>query len=113
MRVQVCTLGRRCALGDPLFLGLVNARKVNAGIKVFNDKDEATEIDMILSMDYLNKVVKQMDGLPQFHAAPLLTRHVDCDVEPKEPNSYHLYCDINDVLRLCSNDDLAILKLVD
>ncbi|CAA6671358.1 unnamed protein product [Spirodela intermedia] len=116
--VQVCSLSQRCAPGHLLFLGLVNARKVNVGVKIFSDADEDDDIDMIFSMEYLNKVTKQMDELPPFYAVPKQNRHVElvenswADVEPSEPNSYHLYCPIHDILNSCSMDDVAVLKIV-
>lgn len=88
------------------------------GVKIFSDAaDEDGEIDVIFSMEYLNKVTKQTNELPRFYAVPKRNRHVElvdncwADVEPSEPNCYHLYCPIHDILSSCSMDDAAILRI--
>ncbi|XP_078445793.1 16S rRNA processing protein RimM family [Wolffia australiana] len=117
--VQISSLGQRCTLADPLFLGFIDSQKVNVGIKIFADGDRERDIDLIFSLEYLNKLAKQEVKLPRFHAVPRMNKHIVFNgddwisVDPTEPNSYQLHCPIHEILRSLSADDVAILKIID
>lgn len=115
--LQLCCPNERISGGNSLLLGLVSSRKAKIGIQIsptIADPDE--NFDMILSMDFLNKLMKQSNKL-QFDATPKANSYVEkvdkdwVTVTSTTPNSYELSCSIYNSLNLCSLDQVCIVQV--
>lgn len=86
---------------DHALVGLVDSCKANAGLRLFKDMTSEENLDVILSMSFLRKLVKQVNKL-QFESVEGCNSYVEkvekdwINVKPTTPNSYEfrssVYC---------------------
>ncbi|KAF9589735.1 hypothetical protein IFM89_028644 [Coptis chinensis] len=115
--VQVCSLGKRSIVGNPLFFGYVKSREADLGIKICKSNGESEDnFNVIFSLKYLKKITKQSDKL-KFHAITKQNSHVEMidkewvDVVPQSPNSYELHCSICSSLSVCPPDRICVMEV--
>ena len=115
---QICSLSERSAIAHPLFFGLVNSRKANVGIKIFDRNEEDGELDGVFSLSSLTNICKQTNKL-HFDVSKEQHEHVELvdkqwiKVQPKAPNAYHFHCSVYSFLNTCSLDDMCLMCISD
>lgn len=98
--LQVCKINQKRENGHAL-VGLVDSCKANVGLCVFKDIASEEGFDVIFSMSFLRKLIKQITKL-QFQAILGCNSYVEkvekdwIDVVPTAPNSFEfrssIYC---------------------
>ncbi|XP_019461426.1 PREDICTED: uncharacterized protein LOC109360772 [Lupinus angustifolius] len=113
--VEICCPSERIAGGNSLLLGLVDSRKADVGIQISPSMADPEKIfDIIFSMDFLKKLLKQSNKL-QFDAIPKANSFVEKNdkdwvtVTSSIPNSYELSCSIYSSLNACSLDKVCVV----
>ncbi|XP_077226833.1 16S rRNA processing protein RimM family isoform X2 [Tasmannia lanceolata] len=90
--VEVRSLGHISAIGNPLFLGFIDSREADIGIKILEDEERDYKFDMIFSMRFLKKITKQINKL-EFYTVLKQNSHVEkvdkewVDIHATSPNS--------------------------
>ncbi|XP_027345168.1 uncharacterized protein LOC113857449 [Abrus precatorius] len=115
--IELCCPSERIAGGNSLLLGLVNSMEAKMGIQISPTiADSDKNFDMILSMDFVKKLMKQSNKL-QFDAIPKAHSYVEkvdkdwITVTSSTPNSYELSCSIYSSLNACSLDKICIVEV--
>ncbi|KAK4440117.1 60S ribosomal protein L32-1 [Sesamum alatum] len=96
--IQILKNNKNCRNGHKL-VGLVDSCKANVGIRLFEDIASEEDFDVVLSMSFLRKLVKQINKL-QFEAVLNCNSYVEkvdkewVDVVPSSPNSYEFHSSI-------------------
>ncbi|KAE9601218.1 putative 16S rRNA processing protein RimM [Lupinus albus] len=114
--VEICSPSERVAGGNSLLLGLVDSREANVGVQISPSvADPEKSFDMIFSMDFLKKLLKQSNKL-QFDAIPKsnsFVEKIDKDwvtVTSSIPNSYELSCSIYSSLNACLLEKVCVVR---
>lgn len=115
--LQLCCPCKTAVGGNSLLLGLVNSREAKIGIQITPTKADPDEnFDMILSMDFVKKITKQIYK-PQFDAIPKTNSYVEnvdedwITVTSATPNSYELSCSVYSFLNACPLDKVCIVEV--
>ncbi|PIN13825.1 hypothetical protein CDL12_13553 [Handroanthus impetiginosus] len=99
-------------------LGLVDSCKANVGIRLFKHSTYEEDFDVVLSMSFLRKLVKQINKL-QFQAVLSSNSYIEkvdkdwIDVIPTSPNSYEFRCSIYSCLNATPINKVCILDSID
>lgn len=111
--LQVCSIDKNYENSHTL-LGLVDSCRANVGIRVFKDITLEEDFDLIFSVNFMKRLVKQIDKL-QFDAVLSLNSHVEkaekdwIDVIPSTPNSYEFQSSIYSCLDACPLNKVCVL----
>ncbi|KAI5384817.1 hypothetical protein KIW84_071706, partial [Lathyrus oleraceus] len=115
--VELCCPCKTAVGGNSLLLGLVHSREAKIGIQITPTKADPDEnFDMILSMDFVKKITKQIYK-PQFDAIPKTNSYVEnvdedwITVTSATPNSYELSCSVYSFLNACPLDKVCIVEV--
>ncbi|XP_011096478.2 uncharacterized protein LOC105175663 [Sesamum indicum] len=99
---------------DHKVVGLVDSCKANVGVGLFKDITSEEDFDVVLSMSFLRKLVKQMNKL-QFEAVLTCNSYVEkvdkewVDVVPSSPNSYEFHSSIYNCLNATPINKVCVL----
>ncbi|CAA3010288.1 uncharacterized protein LOC111412203 isoform X1 [Olea europaea var. sylvestris] len=111
--IKVCSINKNYENSHTL-LGLVDSCRANVGIRVFKDITLEEDFDLIFSVNFMKRLVKQIDKL-QFDAVLSLNSHVEkvekdwIDVIPSTPNSYEFQSSIYSCLDACPLNKVCVL----
>ncbi|KAK4399307.1 60S ribosomal protein L32-1 [Sesamum angolense] len=100
--IQVVKSNKNCRNSHQL-VGLVDSCKANVGVNLFKDITSEENVDVVLSMSFLRKLVKQINKL-EFEAVLTCNSYVEnvdkewVDVAPSSPNSYEFHSSIYNCL---------------
>ncbi|KAI3456071.1 hypothetical protein Pfo_012734 [Paulownia fortunei] len=115
--IEVCKITQQRETGHAL-LGLVDSCKANVGIHFFKDITSEQDFDVIFSMSFLRKLVKQINKL-QFDAVLSCNSYVAkvekdwIDVIPTAPNSYEFRSSIYSCLDASPINKVCVLDSTD
>lgn len=99
---------------DHALAGLVDSCKANVGLQVFKDMASEENLDVMLSMSFLRKLVKQVNKL-QFEGVEGCNSYVEkvekdwVDVAPTAPNSYEFRSSIFWCLDAATKNKICVL----
>ncbi|XP_047945100.1 uncharacterized protein LOC125191741 isoform X1 [Salvia hispanica] len=99
---------------DHALAGLVDSCKANVGLQVFKDMASEENLDVMLSMSFLRKLVKQVNKL-QFEGVEGCNSYVEkvekewVDVTPTTPNSYEFRSSIYWCLDAATKNKICVL----
>jgi hypothetical protein len=116
--VQICSVSNRPAIRHPLLFGAVASRGADVGIKLSKTSEMEDDFDVILSIDQLNKMCRDVTQL-QFSAHPEQHEHVELvdgqwvTVQPESVNSHRLHAEVTSALNSCSADKLCVMEVVE
>ncbi|OEL25907.1 putative 16S rRNA-processing protein RimM [Dichanthelium oligosanthes] len=115
---QICSSSNRPVIGHPLLFGAVASRSADVGIKLSKTGDMEDDFDLILSIDQLNKMCRDVTQL-RFSARPERNAHVEhvngqwASVQPEAANSHRLHADVTSVLNSCAPDKVCVIEIVE
>ncbi|KAJ1264108.1 hypothetical protein BS78_09G237100 [Paspalum vaginatum] len=115
---QICSSSNRPVIGHPLLFGTVASCGADVGIKLSKAGETEDVFDLILSIDQLNKMCRDVTQL-RFSARPEQNAHVEnvegqwVAVHPETANSYRLQADVTSVLNSCTPDRLCVMEIVE
>ncbi|XP_062232160.1 uncharacterized protein LOC133929428 [Phragmites australis] len=115
---QICSLSNRPVIGHPLLFGTVASRGADVGIKLSKISETEDDFDLILSIDQLNKMCRDVTQL-RFSARPEQNAHVErvddqwVTVQPEAANSHRLHADVTSVLNSCSPGKVCVMEIVE
>uniref|UniRef100_A0A0A9BZ64 Uncharacterized protein n=1 Tax=Arundo donax TaxID=35708 RepID=A0A0A9BZ64_ARUDO len=115
---QICSISNRPVFGHPLLFGAVASRGADVGIKLSKTSDTEDDFDLILSIDQLNKMCRDVTQL-RFSARLEQTAHVEhvdgqwVTVQPEAANCHRLHTDVTSVLNSCSPDKVCVMEIVE
>ncbi|XP_023520284.1 uncharacterized protein LOC111783596 [Cucurbita pepo subsp. pepo] len=117
--VEICSSRHRSAGTNALLLGYIASCSANIGVKLQKgSSDFEKNFELIFSMNFMKKMMKQMDK-PQFYGIPKSNAHVEkvdkewVDVRPSSPNSYQLCSSIFSWLHECSFDEICMMEIAE
>lgn len=111
--IEVCRINQRPQNAN-ILLGLVDSCKANVGIQLFKEIISEEDFDLILSMSFVKKWVKQINKV-QFDAILASNSYVEMvekdwiDVVPSAPNSYEFRCSIYSCLDASPINKVCVL----
>lgn len=106
------------AIGHPLVFGTVASRGADVGIKLSKTGEMEGDFDLVLSIDQLNKMCRDVTQL-RFSAHPEQNTHVEhvdgqwVAVQPEADNSHRLHADVMSVLNSCAPDKLCVMEIIE
>nr|CAB3460710.1 unnamed protein product [Digitaria exilis] len=115
---QICSSSNRPAIGHPLVFGTVASRGADVGIKLSKTGEMEGDFDLVLSIDQLNKMCRDVTQL-RFSAHPEQNTHVEhvdgqwVAVQPEADNSHRLHADVMSVLNSCAPDKLCVMEIIE
>ncbi|CAN6336792.1 unnamed protein product [Urochloa humidicola] len=115
---QICSSSNRPVIGNPLLFGAVASRGADVGIKLSKTGETKDDFDLIISIDQLNKMCRDVTQL-RFSACPEQNAHVEhvdgqwVGVQPEAVNSHRLYADVMSVLNSCTPDKVCVMEIVE
>lgn len=115
---QICSSSNRPLIGHPLLFGAVASRGADVGIQLFQTRETEDDFDVILSIDQLNKMCRDVTQV-SFSARPEHNahgEHVDGQwvaVQPEVANSHRLHAEVTSVLNSCAPDKLCVMEIVE
>ncbi|CAL4894877.1 unnamed protein product [Urochloa decumbens] len=115
---QICSSSNRPVIGHPLLFGAVASRGADVGIKLSMTGETEDDFDLILSIDQLNKMCRDVTQL-RFSACPEQNAHVEhvdgqwVRVQPEAVNSHRLHADVMSVLNSCAPDKVCVMEIVE
>ena len=101
-----------------MLFGVVASRGADVGIKLSNTSEMENDFDLILSIDQLNKMCRDVTQL-RFSAHPEQHEHVELvdgrwvTVQPEAVNSHRLHADVRSALHSCSSDKFCVMEIVE
>lgn len=116
--LQICSSSNRPAIGHPLLFGTVASRGADVGIKLSKTGVMEDGFDLVLSIDQLNKMCRDVTQL-RFSAQPEQNTHVEhvdgqwVAVQPEAENSHRLHTDVMSVLNSCAPDKLCVMEIIE
>ncbi|KAL0305545.1 UNVERIFIED_CONTAM: Ribosome maturation factor RimM [Sesamum radiatum] len=111
--IQVLKSNKNCRNSHQL-VGLVDSCKANVGVNLFKDITSEEDFDVVLSMSFLRKLVKQINKL-EFEAVLTCNSYVEnvdkewVDVVPSSPNSYEFHSSIYNCLNATPINKVCVL----
>ncbi|KAL2494624.1 16S rRNA proCES [Forsythia ovata] len=111
--VKVCNVNNKCE-NDHTLLGFIDSCKANVGIRLSKNMSFEEDFNLIFSINFMTRLVKQIDKL-QFQAVLSLNSHVEkvekdwIDVIPPVHNSYEFKCSIYGCLDACPLNKVCVL----
>ncbi|PUZ64759.1 hypothetical protein GQ55_3G168900 [Panicum hallii var. hallii] len=116
--IQICSSSNRPVIGHPLLFGAVASRGADVGIKLSKSSEPGDDFDLILSIDQLNKMCRDVTQL-RFSACPEQNAHVELvdgqwvAVQPEAANSHRLHADVTSVLNSCAVDKVCVMEIIE
>jgi len=116
--IQICSSSSRPVIGHPLPFGAVASRSADVGIKLSKTSELGNDFDLILSIDQLNKMCRDVTQL-RFSACPEQNAHVElvdgqwAVVQPETANSHRLNADVTSVLNSCAVDKVCVMEIIE
>ncbi|KAG2625737.1 uncharacterized protein LOC120697826 isoform X2 [Panicum virgatum] len=116
--IQICSSSSRPVIGHPLLFGAVASRSADVGIKLSKTSELGNDFDLILSIDQLNKMCRDVTQL-RFSACPEQNAHVElvdgqwAVVQPETANSHRLNADVTSVLNSCAVDKVCVMEIIE
>ncbi|KAL0363530.1 UNVERIFIED_CONTAM: Ribosome maturation factor RimM [Sesamum calycinum] len=110
--IQVLKSNKNCRNSHQL-VGLVDSCKANVGVNLFKDITSEEDFDVVLSMSFLRKLVKQINKL-EFEAVLTCNSYVEnvdkewVDVVPSSPNSYEFHSSIYNCLNATPSNKVTM-----
>ncbi|TVU20294.1 hypothetical protein EJB05_36498, partial [Eragrostis curvula] len=115
---QICSVSNRPAIGHPLLFGAVASRGADVGIMLSKAGETEDDFDLILSIDQLNKMCRDVTQL-RFAGRLEQNAHVELvdgqwvTGQPEAVNSHRLHADVTSVLNSCSADKVCVMEIVE
>ncbi|KAK3134815.1 hypothetical protein QOZ80_5BG0411040 [Eleusine coracana subsp. coracana] len=115
---QICSVSNRPAIGHPLLFGAVASAGADVGIKLSKSSEMEDDFDLIISIDQLNKMCRDVTQL-RFSAHLEQHEHVKLvdgqwiTVQPVAVNAHRLHADVTSALNSCSADKLCVMEIVE
>ncbi|PWZ19554.1 Ribosome maturation factor RimM [Zea mays] len=115
---QICSSSNRPIIGHPLLFGAVASRGADVGIQVSKTGETLDDFDVILSIDQLNKMCRDVTQI-RFSARSEQNVHVEhvdgqwVAVQPELANSHRLHAEVTSVLDSCAPDKLCVMEIVE
>ncbi|KAG2617503.1 uncharacterized protein LOC120664626 isoform X2 [Panicum virgatum] len=116
--IQICSSSNRPVIGHPLLFGAVASRGADVGIKLSKTSEPGDYFDLILSIDQLNKMCRDVTQL-RFSACPEQNAHVELvdgqwvAIQPEAANSHRLHADVASVLNSCAVDKVCVMEIIE
>lgn len=115
---QICSSSNKPIIGHPLLFGAVASRGADVGIQVSKTGETLDDFDVILSIDQLNKMCRDVTQI-RFSARSEQNVHVEhvdgqwVAVQPEVANSHRLHAEVTSVLDSCAPDKLCVMEIVE
>ncbi|CAH9076508.1 unnamed protein product [Cuscuta epithymum] len=113
--IQICSINNRCK-NQQMLLGFTDLCEANIGIQFKDMNSNEDDLNMVLSIGFMEKLTKQIDKL-HFHAILKPNQHSKLveqewvDVTPSSPNSYEFHCSLLSCVNACSPTKVCLIEV--